>query len=73
MDTLSIKIQSEKRSMAGSSRTGSTEGSEYGVLRCSEAQEGATGRDPGYVNLESVTENVESLGLQRPKRIRVAR
>jgi hypothetical protein len=32
MDTISVKIQSEESSMAGASRTGSTEGSEYREL-----------------------------------------
>jgi hypothetical protein len=68
MDTINVKIQGEESSMAGVSRTGSTEGTEYEELRCSGTLEGATGRNSGSANLEGLTEKVDSLGLQRPKR-----
>jgi hypothetical protein len=60
MVTKAFKIQSELGSTAGASKTGSTESSENGELRCSEALKGATGRNPGSVNLKGLTEKVGS-------------
>jgi hypothetical protein len=57
MDSVLNEPQGKESSICGDSKKGSKEGSD----------KGASGRDPGSVNLESLTEKVGTLGLQRCK------
>jgi hypothetical protein len=65
MNSAFNKTQVKESSILGDSKKGSKQGYDKGKLLCSKALQGAS--DSGSVSLESLTEKVGTLGLQRHK------
>jgi hypothetical protein len=68
MESTFEKLQVRESSTPGDSSKGSKGGSDKGELLCLEALQGASGKNPGSVCLESLTEKIGTLGLQGCKK-----
>jgi hypothetical protein len=70
MDSTVFETEVKESSSLGASGMSSTEGSGNRELQCTGAPQGTAGQDPDSVSLESLTEKVSTLGIQKPKRNR---